>query len=262
MDEHAIYGRPSGRLLALEAPVAVLNMAALGPAWILLERAPRGDGHPVLVLPGLAASDVSTRILRRYLRSLDYHVYAWGLGRNLGPTAATVTGLRARVMELAERHGQPVSLVGWSLGGNYAREFARATPSLVRQVITLGSPFRLRDRHASNAGVLFDVLRRARGSARPVDPRPPEEERGPLLVPATAVFTRHDGIVPWQACLEIPSATSESVEVVGSHTGLGHNPAAMWVVADRLALPDGGWTPFEPRGSVRLLFPAFRTSRS
>jgi pimeloyl-ACP methyl ester carboxylesterase len=261
MDTHTNYDRPSACLLALEVPLAALNMAALAPAWALLERAPQGDGHPVLVLPGLGASDVSTRILRRYLRSLDYHVHAWRLGRNFGPTAATVAGLRARVTELAERHARPLSLVGWSLGGIYAREFARATPSRVRQVITLGTPFRLRDRRASNAGVLFDALRWER-AARPVDPRPPEEERGPLPVPATAVFTRHDGIVPWQACLEIPSAISESVEVVGSHSGLGHNPAAMWVVADRLALPEGEWKPFEPRGTVRLLFPSFRAATS
>jgi hypothetical protein len=90
MDSYANYDRPSAYLLALEVPLAALNMAALAPAWALLQRAPQGDGHPVLVLPGLGASDVSTRILRRYLRSLDYHVHAWRLGRNFGPTAAAV----------------------------------------------------------------------------------------------------------------------------------------------------------------------------
>ncbi len=261
MDKPASYERPSAYLLALEAPVAVLNMAALPAAWALLERAPRGDGHPVLVMPGLGASDVSTRILRRYLRGLNYQVNAWGLGRNLGPTASAIAGMRARVAELTERHGRTVSLVGWSLGGIYGRELARAAPSLVRQVITLGSPFRLRDRHASNAALVSDALRWARRPARPIEAPPPEEKRGPLPVPATAVFTRHDGIVPWQACLEIPSTTSESVEVLGSHTGLGHNPAAMWVVADRLALPEGEWKPFEPKGQTRLLFPCFQAAR-
>lgn len=262
MNQQPTYKRPSGSLLALEGPWAALNMASLAPAWALLERAPRGDGHPVLVLPGLGATDVSTRILRRYLRRLDYHVHASGLGRNLGPTATTVAGLRARVAELAKRHGRPMSLVGWSLGGIYARESARAAPSVVRQVITLGTPFRLRDRNASNAGVLFDGFRRGQRPAGPVDPRPPEEQRRPLPVPATSVFTRHDGIVPWRACLEIPSATSESIEVLGSHIGLGHNPAALWVVADRLALPEGQWKPFEPRGRARFLFRSFRAANS
>lgn len=255
MDGNAVYERPPAYLLALEGPVAALNMAALAPAWPVLERAPHGDGHPVLVLPGLGASDLSTQILRRYLRSLGYHVHAWGLGRNLGPTAAIVSGLRTRVADLADRHGRAMSLVGWSLGGIYARELARYSPSLVRQVITMGTPFRLRDRRASNTGALWELLRRGGDPLRP-DPRPPEEDRGPLLVPATSIFTRHDGIVPWRACLEIPSATSESVEVPGSHTGLGHNPAAMWVTADRLALAEGEWKPFEPRGPSRLLFPS------
>lgn len=257
MAPNGTYARPPAYLLALEGPVAALNMATLAPAWPVLERAPRGDGHPVLVLPGLGASDLSTRILRRYLRSLGYHVHSSGLGRNLGPTATTIAGMRAKVAEVARRHDRPMSLVGWSMGGIYARELARSQPSIVRQVITLGTPSRLRDRRASNAGVIWEALGRTRGPVR-ADPRPPEEDRGPLPVPATSIFTRHDGVVPWQACVEVPSPTSESVEVSGSHMGLGHNPAAMWIVADRLALAVGAWKPFEPRGPARLLFPAFR----
>ncbi len=236
-------------------------MAALAPAWPVLQRARRGDGHPVLVLPGLAASDLSTGILRRYLRGLGYHVHDWGLGRNVGPTEKTVRGLRERVDDLARRHGQPMSLVGWSLGGIYARELSRHAPAAVRQVVTLGTPFLLRDPRASNTGAVWGVLRRAHGPVRP-DLWPQEEERGPLPVPATSVYTRHDGIVPWRACLEIASPTSESIEVTGSHIGLGHNPAAMWVIADRLALPAGEWRPFRPEGPGRLLFPALRTGTS
>jgi len=251
------YERPSNLLLAIEPTRAALSLGSLAPAWPLLERAPLGDGHPVLVLPGFTASDVSTRVLRGYLRRQDYHVHAWGLGRNLGPTPETVAGLRARVVELAERHGQPMSLVGWSLGGIYAREIARAVPGLVRQVVTLGSPFRMRDPRASNAAALFGVL-----GGRPGGPwrrramgRPPEEELGPLPVPATSIYSRSDGVVPWRACLEIPSARSESVEVRASHTGLGHHPAALWVIADRLALPAGDWRPFRASGPARVLFP-------
>src|SRR6476646_5869307 len=109
----------------------------------LLPRLPRGDGHPVLVLPGLLADAVSTRILRRVLRRLDYHVHGWRLGRNIGPTAECVSGLRDRMEDLSDRYGRPVSLIGWSLGGIFARDIARRAPEAVRQVITLGSPFRL-----------------------------------------------------------------------------------------------------------------------
>ena len=218
-----VFRRPSPMRLALELPRAGLDAAGLASVWPLLLRAPRGDGHPVLVLPGFGASDLSTRVLRGFLRDRGYHVHAWRLGRNLGPRAGTVQGLRSRVRELAERHGRRMSLVGWSLGGIYAREIARAAPAVVRQVITLGSPFHLYD-------------------------------RGALSVPSTAVFSRGDGVVSWRTCVEETSPTSESVEVVGSHSGLGHNPAVLWIVADRLAQPEGSWRPFEARGAVpRLL---------
>src|SRR5438270_3419528 len=149
-----------------------MNAATLLPAWPLLLRAPRSDGHPVLVLPGFTASDVSTRVLRGYLRDLGYHVHAWRLGRNLGPNRETIDGLRRRVRELADRHQQPMSVVGWSLGGIYAREIARTTPRGVRMVITMGSPIRLRDRRASNAGPLFDTVRAGAADYRRSDPRP------------------------------------------------------------------------------------------
>lgn len=253
MAEQAPYRRPSPLLLALEIPRATADAAVLGPTWPVLRLAPRGDGHPVLTLPGFIASDVSTRILRRFLRSRGYHVHAWRLGRNLGPSPATIEGLRARVRQLADQHRRPMSLVGWSLGGIYAREIARAAPSAVRQVITLGSPLRLRERAKSNAGILFEMLRGPQWESYPLQ-RPPEQVRGPLPVPATAIFTRSDGVVPWRACLEIPSSTSESVEVFGSHSGLGVNPAALWVIADRLAQPEGDWHPFQVRGMAAPLF--------
>ena len=250
------FERPTNQLLALEVPRAALNAATLLPAWPLLLRAPRGDGHPVLVLPGFTASDLSTRVLRGYLRELGYHVHAWRLGRNLGPNRETIDGLRERVRQLADRHQQPMSIVGWSLGGIYAREIARATPRGVRMVITMGSPIRLRDRRASNAGSLFATVRPGAATGGRADPRPPEDSRGALPVPATAIYTRSDGVVPWQSCLEVPSSRSESVEVTGSHTGLGVNPAALWVIADRLGQPDGTWRPFRPpRGPAGRLFP-------
>lgn len=250
------YRPPSPLLLAAELPRAAMEAAVLAPMWPMLRRAPRGDGHPVLVLPGFGASDISTRALRAFLRDRGYHVHAWRLGRNLGPAPATVSGLRERIAELARRHGRTMSLVGWSLGGIYAREIARAAPAVVRQVITLGSPFHLRNPRATNASRIFQAV--ARSAPRPAlfDLPPPERERGPLPVPSTAIFSRTDGIVSWQACVDVGTGNCESVEVLGSHAGLGHNPAALWVVADRLAQSEGSWQPFHaPRGPARLLFP-------
>ena len=249
------YRRPSTALLALELPRAASGVMALGPTLPLLRRAPKGDGHPVLVLPGFIANDTSTRILRWFVRDRGYFVHAWRLGRNLGPRPETVTGLRERVRAVAERHGKAMSIVGWSLGGIYAREIARAAPpGTVRQVITLGSPFRLRDRTASNVAPLYEVFEPGSPMATH-DPRPPEEELGPLPVPATAIYTRTDGIAPWRSCLELDGPRSESIEVRGSHAGLGHNPGVLWIVADRLAQREGEWRPFRPTGPARVLFP-------
>src|SRR5215831_17014221 len=132
---------PNPGLLLLEGR-ALLELAALLPAYPFLRRAPAGDGHPVLVLPGFMASDFSTRALRRFLRDKGYRTHGWKLGRNLGPNQATIAAMVGRLRDLEQRYDRRVSLIGWSLGGIYARELARAMPELVRQVITLASPFR------------------------------------------------------------------------------------------------------------------------
>jgi len=225
--------RRPGYLLGLEIPRAAVEAASVVPAMPLLALAPRGDGHPVLVLPGLAAGDLSTRVLRAFLRQRNYHVHAWRLGRNLGPNRATVEGLRSRVRELYQRHGRPMSIVGWSLGGVYAVEIAQAAPDVVRQVITLGSPLAVA---ANLRGQRAD----GRGAAAPPG------------VPTTAIYSRSDGVVPWGAARVAPSRISESIEVRSSHIGLGLNPTVLWIIADRLAQPEGSWKPYQARGLGRL----------
>jgi pimeloyl-ACP methyl ester carboxylesterase len=220
-----------------------------GPLRLAL---PHGDGHPVLVLPGLGATDVSTRGLRRMLRRLGYHVHGWRLGRNVGPTERAVTGMRDRLDGLRDRYGQSVSLIGWSLGGIYARNLARESPDAVRQVITLGSPLRLARTDQSRAHWLYSRyshLHVTDGSL------PLEHEMVPLRVPSTSIYSRFDGIVAWQACLDVPSPRSENIAVIGSHLGLGHNPAVLWAVADRLAQPAGEWAAFRAPALLRAAYP-------
>ncbi|HUI25360.1 MAG TPA: alpha/beta hydrolase [Candidatus Kryptonia bacterium] len=237
--DHQVIRPPRAALLLLEGR-ALLELAACVAAYPVLKRAPRGDGHPVLVLPGFGASDFSTRALRGFLRDRGYAAHGWNLGRNLGPTAENVQGLGRRFNELRERYAKRVSLIGWSLGGVYARELARRFASDVRLVITLASPFR--DLEATN--VPRFVLRRRR-------PHPNEAVlraslRAPLPVPATAIYSRTDAIAAWRSCLEDEGPFSENLEVDSSHLGIGHHPVVLLTIADRLAQPEGQWKPFRP----------------
>ena len=139
---------PALPLYLTEPGRAVADYGLYLASWPLASSLPRGDGQPVLVLPGLLADDVSTAALRRTLRRLGYDAPAWGLGRNIGPTASCVTGIRDLLNHLADKHGRAVSVIGWSLGGIFARDLARRSPESVRQVITLASPFRIARRAA------------------------------------------------------------------------------------------------------------------
>ena len=244
---------PSLALFLSDFPRGAGDLGLFLAATPLLRRAPRGDGHPVLVLPGLMAADSSTRLLRRFLRRLGYHVHGWRLGRNVGPTPEIVEGLGSRLDDLVARHERKISVIGWSLGGVYAREIARRRPDDVRQVITLGSPIRMQDPSQSRATRTYQRFskRHMPGLGNRVTNGPYE----PILVPATSIYSKLDGIVAWRACLDEVGERSENVAVIGSHVGLGHNPAALWVIADRLALPEGDWRPFAPPRGARRLFP-------
>jgi hypothetical protein len=253
-------GAPSWRLLWSEPGRAAAELATLLVSGPFLRRAARGDGHTVLVLPGFLADDWSTTVLRRYIELLGYNAYGWGLGRNIGPASHILLGMEAQLERLAERSGSKVSVVGWSLGGMYARSLGRESPEFVRQVITLGSPFRGDAPIASHVSGPFDRLRRFHVADEELPPA--ELDRLPLDVPLTAVYSRGDGIVSWQSCLQEPGHERENIEVVGSHCGLGHNPAAMWVVADRLALPQGEWTPFDPPSLLGGLYPLVVSSEN
>jgi pimeloyl-ACP methyl ester carboxylesterase len=245
-------GPPPARLLQVELRRASTELAAFMALSPLLQAAPRGEPHPVLVLPGFMAGDESTIALRGYLRTLGYPVQGWRLGRNVGPSREILTGLDRCLTELADRHGRRVSVVGWSLGGIFGRELAHRHPGSVRQVITLGSPFRLADPSQSRASQLFD-----RYSHLHVDPSEfprGERARRPLPVPTTAIYSRSDGVVAWQTCLDSPGHR-ENVEVRSSHCGMGHHPAAVYVVADRLAQRDGRWAPFRPPVFLRRFYP-------
>ena len=148
--------------------------------------------------------------------------------------------------------GRKVSLVGWSRGGILAREAARRAPEDVRLVVTLGSPFR--DVTASNASALWKLT-----TGEDLPPVPAERAMAlaaPIPVPATAIYTKGDGIVSWRACLEEHTPQTENIAVRTTHLGIGFHPPALWAIADRLAQPAGTWTPFKPPFFLAPFFPA------
>lgn len=248
--QEPVVSPPSALLSLTEAHRAVLEIISLNLSRKRLGRiAPLGDGHPVMVLPGFMGDDGYNASMRRFLGGLNYTVYGWGLGRNLGPRGGVLEGLQERIHELYERHDAPISLVGHSLGGIFARELAREFPDKVRQVISLGSPFGRGRMTASVPARLFSAL-------NPPQELPVDQD---LLhqappVPITSIYSKGDGIVHWQTTVQHDGhQRSQNIRVRGSHCGMTLNPVIWYLIADRLATHPDQWRPFE-RDSWRSLF--------
>ncbi len=247
---------PMLRLSLFHALTEIRALAELASSYStfasLQKLACRGDGHPVLILPGFLGADGYIAKLREYLESLGYTVYPWGMGRNRGLREETYYRLEGRLRTLAARHGKKISLVGHSLGGIYARLLASYHPDLVRQVSTLGSPFNISGpEHVSGTGArLYQLLNNRPAAASVIDP---ERARATPSVPSTAIYSASDGIVCWQFCTDKGGPQTENLRVPGSHSGMTANPLIMYAIADRLAQPWEQWRPFTIRG-VRALF--------
>ena len=243
--------RPPSLLLMLAEARSLLELNSSLLLSPLLMRAPKGDGHPVLALPGFLASDLSMAPMRRYLKALGYDAHAWNLGRNLGGVASKRGALRDLVQRIYATTGRKVSIVGWSLGGIYARDLGLQLPDMVRSVITLGSPF-TSDVTATNATRLYEALS---GEGINDNPEIRQAIAGDLPVPATSIYSRTDGIVNWHTSLLRPSNTAENIEIhLASHIGLGVNPAALWAVADRLAQAEGEFRQFDRSGPFAIAY--------
>jgi pimeloyl-ACP methyl ester carboxylesterase len=208
----------------------LVRLIGQGPSLL---RAPRGD-RPVAVLPGFAADDASTLPLRAFLRRLGHEVEGWRLGRNRGHLDALVPRVAERVLERAARRGEGIHLIGQSLGGVIAREVARDRPAAVVQVITLGTPI-VGGPTSTRVGAAY-----SRADLRALDARIRERNRVPIEVPITAVYSRRDGIVSWEACLDRSSPRVSHVEVTSSHLGMGLDPHVWRLVAELLTRPGGG----------------------
>jgi len=254
MTHEADYVPPPSMLLALtEAHRAVAEFVSLTVSRSrLLKMSPRGDGHPVMLLPGFLGGDGYSRSMRSFIARLGYSAHGWGQGRNLGPRDGVLEALEARVLELVDHYGEPLSLVGHSLGGIFARELAREHPDMIRQVISLGSPFGEGRMTGSIPARLFSTL-------NPPEQLPIDED---LLadappVPTTAIYSKGDGIVNWQTTYQKDGhAESQNIQVRGSHCGMTMNPAIWYIVAHVLANSEHTWAPFEPESWSKWAIPA------
>ncbi|MEQ9450142.1 MAG: alpha/beta hydrolase [Pseudomonadales bacterium] len=244
-----VYARPRSALAMFEGVRATSEVAALVASAPILSLAPRGDGQPVLVMPGFGATDASTVAIRQYLSHLGYDARPWKLGRNLGPAMQGLANALAQRLDEVHNTAEQrkVSLVGWSLGGVYARILAHLFPDRVRQVVTLGSPISGSPRSTR----AYRAARAVYGA--PLEQSPAYDLRQmasePLPgVPSAAIFSKTDGVVPWPMAVERSDELADNIEVYSSHIGLGFNPAVLFAVADRLALKEGEWQPFQRTG--------------
>ena len=235
--------------LAAEA-LTIPEFLVTGPGAVLAAlAAPPGGARPVLVLPGFVTGDVTTLALRAFLRSLGHRPAGWVLGLNVGVADHIAGGLDRLLVELAHRHGSTIDIVGWSAGGLLGRLLAQHRTELVGQVISLGSPIRLRTGD-SNIGPLEAI------AGELFVPTPPHIDVDDIPVPSTAIWTSQDGVVPGALCRQTPGPIAETVQVRGTHCGLANNPSVMYVVADRLAQRPGEWRPFTPRRALRWWYPS------
>jgi pimeloyl-ACP methyl ester carboxylesterase len=242
-----------------ELPRTMFEVSNLALSWqLLVHQAPIGDKHPVMVLPGFGGDDNSTLPLRRFLIQLGYKALPWLQGLNTG-NPKKLEGAMRRFYRMQHSMGTKISLVGQSLGGVFARRIAHQFPEAVRCVVTLGSPFAATESGTTNPAVekLFKKLsgltvEELRAQA------PDSSTQEPLPMPSTAVFSKEDGVVAWQTCIEAENEISENIRILGSHSGMAMNPNVLRIVADRLAQDPNNWQPFDTRSGCRsLLYPSY-----
>lgn len=237
------YPRPARMLQAAELPRALWGLASLASSRAMLASAPPGDGRPIMLLPGLVNDDLSNVFLRRYLDSLGYRCVGWGLGRNLGARAIGADGakLLRRIEALRDEAGEPITLIGVSLGGIIARFAAHRLPGDIREVITIASPYAGNPRD-TNVWRAFEWLTGERVDSDAVMTRRAEVLR-PLPVPATAIWSRSDGLVGGPICYAPGEQGCRAIEVKAGHMGVQWRPEVLRTVAEVLG---GDRKPQEP----------------
>lgn len=248
--------RPSFLLLLSEPGRALMEFGTSVSYQKLFTTKVEGDGHPVMILPGFLSSETSTKTLREYVSNLGYDVYDWGMGRNMGKLEYMELLLH-RVDEIFHKTGKTISLIGWSLGGVFARQLAKERPHLIRQVITLASPFAGLG-EPNNVAWIYSVLNRGK-KVKEVNQTLMDDLPLPAPVPTTAIYSKSDGIVPWKFCMEKDEDKfHQNIEVRSSHIGMAGNFSVLAIIADRLTKNKNNWSKFKPKGIMnnKLVYPS------
>lgn len=244
--------KPSLFWLMSEGGRAAIEMGIYFASSPLLEYfSEKGDDHTVIVLPGFMASNSSTSFLRKFLNKIGYNAIGWPLGRNYGDPEL-INQLFEYIHDQYLESGKPVSLIGWSLGGVFARQVAKEMPHAIRQVITLGSPFKGLDQ-PNYANWLYKLVSDNNGIDG-FDEEFLNELNEPANVPTTAIYSKEDGIVPWEVCQEDEDDFHQNIQVRGAHIGLGHNATVLKIIADRLQYDAESWLSFEAGEIESALF--------
>jgi pimeloyl-ACP methyl ester carboxylesterase len=246
------FEAPSLSLLATEPLRAALEYTRM--RFMPQPQSTCTDVHPVVVFPGLGTDERFVAPLIEHCRALGYPTYDWGRGLNTGPAGdvdAWLDELAREVDAATVQHRQRMTLIGWSLGGIYAREIAKLLPRRVRQVITIGTPF-CGTPEQTNVTLLYRLLN---GAPARLAPSLARRLRAPPPMPTMSIYSRSDGVVAWQACVQDDATHVEHVEVDGSHLGLAWNPGVLAAIARRLSTsnrtPDAEVTPARPRSGSR-----------
>lgn len=217
----------------ITAPLDWLSTLAKLPKLLSL---PKGDGRPILLVPGYLADDYSMAPLKRFLQQMNYDCHYWELGRNRGDVDEDIVRLGERTMKLFNDIGQtPITLIGWSLGGVLTREVARLFPESVREVITMGTPI--------SGGPKYTAVGKRYARLKNLDLDSFELhvlERNQLGFdqPVTSIYSKSDGVVGWQASIDIYNEHAKNIEVKSTHMGLGINPKVWEIIAHTLAVSD------------------------
>lgn len=205
---------------------------------------PKGDGHPIIFLPGFMTGNGATFFMRRILREQQHNALRWIHGTNVGITEEMVEGVVDQVIRVSNDYGARVSLVGQSLGGSIARVVANMVPNNVRSVVTLGSPINGLGGILDNVKTMYDARTTGAGAEEAWASYYEHIVDNPPL-PSTSIYSKTDGVVHWDESIMIETANAENVEVCSSHLSMGFDIDVIKVIADRLAQPEGVWQRYQ-----------------